>query len=98
MSFKTGPSHRGIQPLTGSLSSPESTSQTINLIGSVVFCRDHKKLKPGLVAFYDIWRGNGAGLFSEEKISMEEISEESEEKKEKWGSIQYKQANNTYSA
>jgi len=29
---------------------------------------------------------------------MEEISEESEEKKEKWGSIQYKQANNTYSA
>jgi len=28
-----------------------------------------KKLKPGLVAFYDIWPGNGAGLFSKEKIS-----------------------------
>ena len=27
-----------------------------------------KKLKPGLVAFYDIRRGNGAGLFSKEKI------------------------------
>jgi len=29
----------------------------------------HKKLKPGLVAFYDIWPGNRAGLFSMEKIS-----------------------------
>ena len=29
----------------------------------------HKKLKPGLVAFYDIWPGNGAGLFSKEKMS-----------------------------
>ena len=28
-----------------------------------------KKLKSGLVAFYDIRRGNGAGLFSKEKIS-----------------------------
>jgi len=27
-----------------------------------------KKLKPGLVAFYDIWPGNGAGLFSKERI------------------------------
>jgi len=26
-------------------------------------------LKPGLVAFYDIQPGHGAGLFSEEKIS-----------------------------
>jgi len=25
--------------------------------------------KPGLVAFYDVWRGNAAGLFSKEKIS-----------------------------
>jgi len=32
----------------------------------------HKKLKPGLVAFYDIRPGNGAGLFSKEKISMKE--------------------------
>jgi len=31
----------------------------------------HKKLKPGLVAFYDIRRGNGAGLFSQEKIREE---------------------------
>jgi len=28
-----------------------------------------KKLKPGLVAFYDLQPGNGAGLFSKEKIS-----------------------------
>jgi len=25
--------------------------------------------KPGLVAFYDVWHGNAAGLFSKEKIS-----------------------------
>jgi len=31
----------------------------------------HKKLKPGLVAFYDIRPGNGAGLFSKEKTSKE---------------------------
>jgi len=29
----------------------------------------HKKLKSGLVAFYDIRPGHGAGLFSEEKTS-----------------------------
>jgi len=29
----------------------------------------HKKLKPGLLAFYDVRSGNGAGLFSKEKIS-----------------------------
>jgi len=29
----------------------------------------HKKLKPGLVAFYDMWPGKAVGLFSEEKIS-----------------------------
>ena len=28
-----------------------------------------KKLKPGLVTFYDIRPGTGAGLFSKEKIS-----------------------------
>jgi len=33
---------------------------------------EHKKLKPGLVAFYDIGPGNGAGLFSKEKISKVE--------------------------
>jgi len=29
----------------------------------------HNKLKPGLVAFYNIQSGNRAGLFSKEKIS-----------------------------
>jgi len=29
----------------------------------------HKKLKPGLVALYDIRSGNAAGLFTKEKIS-----------------------------
>jgi len=29
----------------------------------------NRKLKPGLVAFYDIRPGNGAGLFSKEKVS-----------------------------
>jgi len=31
----------------------------------------HTKLKPGLIAFYDIRRGNGTGLFSKEKISKD---------------------------
>jgi len=31
--------------------------------------KKHKKLKPGLVAFYNIWPGNEAGLFSKEKMS-----------------------------
>jgi len=46
-----------------------------------------KKLKPGLVAFYEIWPGNGAGLFSKEKIS-----------KGREGRILCQQANNIYSA
>jgi len=29
----------------------------------------HKNLKPGLVTLYDIRPGNGAGLFSKEKVS-----------------------------
>jgi len=29
------------------------------------------KASKGLVTFYDIWRGNGLGLFSKEKISKE---------------------------
>jgi len=33
-----------------------------------------KKLKPGLVTFSDIWPGNGAGLFLEEKISKEKVN------------------------
>ena len=35
-----------------------------------------KKLKSGLVAFYDIRPGNGAVLFSNDKISKGEISKE----------------------
>jgi len=41
----------------------------------------HNKLKPGLVAFNDIRPGNGAGLFSEEKISKGEISRKQVKKK-----------------
>jgi len=33
----------------------------------------HKKIKPGLVAFYDILPGNGAGLFPKEKLSKEKV-------------------------
>jgi len=29
--------------------------------------KKHKKLKPGSVAFYDIWPGNGGDLFSKGK-------------------------------
>jgi len=32
----------------------------------------HKESKPGLVTFYDIRPGKGAGLFSKEKISKGE--------------------------
>jgi len=44
-----------------------------------------KKLKPGLVAFCDIRPGNGAGLFSKEKISRlrEEIGLSKEKVKKK---------------
>jgi len=41
----------------------------------------HKQLKPGLVAFYDIRPGNGAGLFSKEKISKGEMSKKKVKKK-----------------
>ena len=34
-------------------------------------CAKTPKLKPGLLAFYDIWSGNRAGLFSKEEISKE---------------------------
>ena len=33
----------------------------------------HKKIKPGLGAFYNIRPGNGAGLFSKKKISKEKV-------------------------
>jgi len=40
-----------------------------------------KKLNPGLVAFYDIRPGNGAGLFSKKKISKGGLSKEKVKKK-----------------
>ena len=49
----------------------------------------HKNLKPRLVVFYDIRPGNGAGLFSKEKISKEKVK-----KTDKWERIQHKQTNN----
>jgi len=52
-----------------------------------------------VVAFYDIWPGNGVGLFSKETMSKGGDKQgKSEEKKDKWGSIRYKQANSIYSA
>jgi len=36
-------------------------------------CLRYKKLQLGLVAFYDIRPGNGADLFSKEKISKEKV-------------------------
>jgi len=41
----------------------------------------HKKPKPALGAFYDIWPGNEVGPFSKEKISKGEISKEKVKKK-----------------
>jgi len=55
-----------------------------------------KKLKPSSVAFYDIWPGNGAGLFSKEKTSTG--GDKEKEKKDKWRTIRYKQGNNVYIA
>jgi len=46
-----------------------------------------KKLKPGLVTFYNIRPGNEAGLFSKEQISKGgDKSGKSEENKVKWSS------------
>jgi len=41
----------------------------------------HKKTKAWFSCFYSIWRGNGVGLFSKEKISKGEIRKEKEKKK-----------------
>jgi len=40
----------------------------------------HKKLKPGLAAFYDICPQNGGGLFSKETISKEADKEKVKKK------------------
>ena len=42
----------------------------------------HTKLKPGLVAVYDIWPGNGAGPFS--KFSKENISKGGDKLRKNW--------------
>ena len=42
----------------------------------------HTKLKPGLVAVYDIWPGNGAGPFS--KFSEENISKGGDKLRKNW--------------
>jgi len=44
-----------------------------------------------MVASYDLWHGNRAGIFSKEKMSKENCR-----KKDTWGSIQCKQANDIY--
>jgi len=56
----------------------------------------HKKLRSGLVVFYDIRPGNRAGLFSKEKISKGGGKWGKSEEKGMQGSIRYKQANNIY--
>jgi len=45
------------------------------------------KLKPGLVTFYDIRPGNGAGLFSKEKIRRQVRNSGEKKIAPKWGSI-----------
>jgi len=60
---------------------------------------------PSLVAFYDIWPGNGVGLFSTEKIKEKKIKKENisklqvSYKKQKEASDKVnKHTNNLYSA
>ena len=50
---------------------PRTTKACIHQSNKMYYnTKKHQKLKRGLVAFYDIWPGNGAGLFSKEKISI----------------------------
>jgi len=46
----------------------------------------HKKLKPGLIVFYEIQPGNGVGLFSKEKISKAVDKYGNVKKRDNWGS------------
>jgi len=41
-----------------------------------MYCKHTKKLKPGIVAFYDIRPGNKTSLFSKEDKKREEVSKE----------------------
>jgi len=58
------------------------------------------KLKPGLIAFYDIRPGNGAGLSSKEKIRKggDKKLGKNEEKRINGQAYDRKQANNIHSA
>jgi len=57
-----------------------------------------QKTKAWFSCFYSIWRGNGVGLFSKEKITKGGDKKGKRRKKDKSGSTQYKQASNIYSA
>jgi len=60
---------------------PNTTKACIHRSNEMYYNKlNTKKRKPGLVAFYDIRPGNGAGLFSREKI-REETSKEKVKKK-----------------
>jgi len=41
-----------------------------------MYCKHTKKLKPSIVAFYDIRPGNKTSLFSKEDKKREEVSKE----------------------
>ena len=67
------------------ITKPSAT--TVRITNQKKCTTTQKKLKPGLVTFYDIRPGNEAGLFSKEQISKGgEKSEKSEENKVKWSS------------
>ena len=51
-----------------------------------------------MVVFYDTRRGNGAGLFSKEKVSKGDQQGKSEEKRISREAYDKKQQNNMYSA
>ena len=56
-------------PWYGKTTKPNTTKVRIHQSKAMYY--NTKKVKPRLVAFYDIQTGNGAGLFSKEKISKE---------------------------
>jgi len=49
----------------------KTTKQHKNTQKQLLQHKINTKSTPGLVAFYDIWPGNGVGLFSKEKTSKE---------------------------
>jgi len=70
---KIGRHFRDVSP-SQSQTKPNTTKTRIHQSKKCTTTQNkHKKLKPGLVAFYDIQPGNGAGLFSKGKISNEKV-------------------------